>query len=84
MNREILQAFLEKVRGDAAIQARFQDAKCERCVVALAQESGFDFDEDAVAELLNGQSLDSLKGVVAGAGGDGSSEGSIWPMPRFE
>lgn len=84
MSQEILQAFLEKVRGDAAIQARFQDAKCESCVVALAQESDFVFDEDAVAELLNGQSLDALKAVVAGAGADGSSEGSIWPLPRFE
>ena len=84
MSQEILQAFLEKVRRDAAIQARFQEVKCESCVVALAQESDFVFDEDAVAELLNGQSLDALKAVVAGAGADGSSEGSIWPMPRFE
>ena len=36
MSQEILQAFLEKVRGDAAIQAEFE-AKCESCVVALAQ-----------------------------------------------
>ena len=68
MSHEILQAFLEKVRRDAEIQARFQDAKCERCVVDLAQESGFVFDEDAVAELLNGQSLEALKAAVAAAG----------------
>ncbi len=71
MNQENLQAFLEKVRRDAAIQARFRDAKCESCVVDLAQESGFVFDEDAVAELLNGQSLDVLKAAVAGAGDGG-------------
>lgn len=70
MNQEILQAFLQKVRSDAAIQARFQDAKCEGCIVDLAQESGFVFDEDAVAELLNGQSLEALKAAMA-APGDG-------------
>ena len=68
MSHAILQAFLVKVRRDAAIQARFQDAKCERCVVDLAQESGFVFDEDAFAELLNGQSLEALKAAVATAG----------------
>ena len=68
MSHAIVQAFLEKVRRDAAIQARFQDAKCERCVVDLAQESGFVFDEDAVAELLNGQSLEALKAAVSAAG----------------
>lgn len=67
MSHAILQAFLEKVRRDAAIQARFQDAKCERCVVDLAQESGFILDEEAVAELLNGQSLEALKAAVAAA-----------------
>lgn len=68
MSHAILQAFLEKVRRDAAIQARFQDAKCERCVVDLAQESGFILDEEAVAELLNGQSLEALKAAVAASG----------------
>ena len=68
MSHAIVQAFLEKVRRDAAIQARFQDAKCERCVVDLAQESGFILDEEAVAELLNGQSLEALKAAVATAG----------------
>lgn len=68
MNPENLQAFLQKVRCDPAIQARFQDAKCESCIVDLAQESGFSFDEDAVAEFLNGQSLDALKAAVAAAG----------------
>ena len=67
MSHAIVQAFLEKVRRDAAIQAQFQDAKCERCVVALAQESGFVFDEDAVAELLKCQSLEALKAAVAAA-----------------
>ena len=67
MSHAILQAFLVKVRRDAAIQARFQDVMCERCVVDLAQESGFVFDEDAVAELLNGQSLEALKAAVAAA-----------------
>ena len=33
MNPENLQAFLQKVRCDPAIQARFQDAKCESCIV---------------------------------------------------
>lgn len=68
MNPENLQAFLQKVRCDPAIRARFQDAKCESCIVDLAQESGFSFDEDAVAEFLNGQSLDALKAAVAAAG----------------
>jgi len=80
MTQENLKAFLQKVRRDGVLRARFQDAKCESCVVDLAQESGFVVDVDTVVELLGGQSLEALKAVVAGAGDHGSGEDSIWPM----
>ena len=83
MTQENLKAFLQKVRCDGVLQARFQDAKCEGCVVDLAQESGFVVDADTVVEFLGDQSLEALKAVVAGVGDDGSSEDSIWSMPLF-
>ena len=84
MTQDNLKAFLQKVRRDGVLQARFQGAKCESCVVDLAQESGFVVDADTVVELLGGQSLEALKAVVAGAGDDGTGEDSIWPMPLFD
>lgn len=83
MTLESVKAFFRRLRSDADLQARFQEAKCESCVVNLAQESGFVFDEDAVLEFQNGRSLDDLKAVVAGASDDGLTEDSPWPMPLF-
>ena len=41
MSKEQLQAFLEAIKGDTALQARIQDTTDLDAVVAIAMEAGF-------------------------------------------
>ena len=69
MSEEQLQAFLEKVKGDASLQEKLKAASSPDDVAAVAKEAGFDISSD---EISNAQSVElseqELEGV-SGAGG---------------
>jgi predicted ribosomally synthesized peptide with nif11-like leader len=79
-----LQAFLEAVKGDTALQARIQDTSDLDAVVAIAMEAGFvvskpELEAAQALELSEGE-LDTISGGLRKAVGgntrwmDGSSE----------
>ena len=86
MLKEQLQAFLEAVKGDTALQARIQDTSDLDAVVAIAMEAGFvvskpELEAAQALELSEGE-LDTISGGLRKAVGgntrwmDGCSEQS--------
>ena len=61
MSKEQLQAFLEAIKGDTALEARIQDTTDLDAVVAIAMEAGFVVSEQ---ELEAAQALELSEGEL--------------------
>lgn len=78
MSEEQLKAFLEKVQSDTSLQDKLKEAKCEGCVVSIAEEAGFSISAD---DLKNAQSDASDEELESAAGGFMVSPRFIESMP---
>ena len=68
MSEEQLQAFLEKVKGDASLQEKLKAASSPDDVAAVAKEAGFDISLD---EISNAQSAELSEQDLEGVSGAG-------------
>jgi len=79
MSKERLQAFLEAIKGDTALEARIQDTTDLDAVVAIAMEAGFvvskpELEAAQVLELSEGE-LETISGGLRKAGGGNKAIG---------
>ena len=65
MSEAQVNAFMEAIRADAALQERVSGAADADAAVAIAQEAGFAISRDEIYWLLTEE---ALEGVVGGAG----------------
>ena len=68
MSKELLKAFLEKVKGNTSLQEKIKSAKSQDDVVSIAKEHGDDFGTEHVVQLSE-EELESLSG------------GTVWGQP---
>ena len=71
MSEEQLKAFLEKVKGDAALQEKLKAAADSDAVVAIAKEVGFGISLDDLKNAqseISGAELESLAGGAPSGG----------------
>ena len=79
MSKEQLQAFLEAIKGDTALQARIQDTTDLDAVVAIAMEAGFvvskpELEAAQALELSEGE-LETISGGLRKAVGGNKAIG---------
>ena len=67
MSQEQLKAFLDKVKGDAALQEKLKGAKSPEEAIAIAKEARFTI---TVEDIQNGESEMSDDELEQAAGGD--------------
>lgn len=78
MSEEQLKAFLEAIRGDAALQEQLKAASDADAVVAIAKAAGFVISADDLKSAQSGLSEEELEGV---AGGTISQYGQYQGLP---
>ena len=69
MSEEQLQAFLEKVKGDASLQEKLKAASSPDDVAAVAKEAGFDISLDEISNAQSAELSEQELEGVSGAGG---------------
>jgi len=85
MSEDQLSAFLEAIKGDAALQARIQDATDLDAVVAIAMEAGFvvskpELEAAQALELSEGE-LETISGGLRKAVGGNKAIGGRKKRP---
>ena len=65
MSEEQVNAFMEAIRVDAALQEKVRGAADADAAVAIAQEAGYSISRDEIYWLLTEEALEAVVGGVA-------------------
>jgi predicted ribosomally synthesized peptide with nif11-like leader len=67
MPEQQLKAFLEKVKTEKELQQKIKEAKCEGCIVEIANQAGFTISTDDLIDVelgLDSQSVTDLSNEI--------------------